>query len=997
MKPKKSLAFDVTFFITILLLVLASALSYRYINSLKKSSNLVNHTNLVKLELEQTLSYVKDAETSQRGFLLSNDPAFLEPVAEAMSKTVNSIGQVERLTMDNPAQRENTRMLSSLINKRFERLKYNVSLKSRGLPNDTTFSEGMNIMNRLRSVVNNMMNIEETLLRQREKDRDRFEILTPLYSLLFSIIAILVVSFVYWRLRKENQLRTKAETGEAIIHNFFQQVPAMLAILKGSEHRFVFANQPYIELIGNRDIIGKAFREVLPEMESTDIFEQLDNVYATGTSYSGKETAVTLQPNDRSEKVYINFTYQPYVGTSGETEGIMIFCYDVSEMFINRKKTEDVEQRSRIAIEATKMGVFDWDLQHDIFISSPRLFEIFGFKDHTEATHKDLLSRFHPEDKLVRDKAVIESLKEGSLIYEARLIWPDNTVHWINVYGKVIYDEQKLPLRMYGSVIDVTDKRKVVEELKESESKFRLLAGSLKQQVWTTDAKGKMNYFNQTVYDYSDVSGADPERIGWMNTIHPDEKHDNLKKWSNAVTNGQEFISEHRLLNQHGEYRWHISLAVPQLDENGSIRMWVGTSTDVQEQKNFSEELEKKVKERTDKLFEKNLELKQSEDRYYSMVNEVQDYAILLLNAEGNIQNWNKGAEKIKGYKADEIIGKNFKIFYQQQDRETKLPERLLAMAIEKGKAENLGWRVRSDGSRFWASVVITALHDDQKNVVGFSKVTRDLTDRKNAEERQLEYLQNIEQKNIKLEQSNAELESFNYIASHDLQEPLRKIQAFSQLIMEKEKSNLSQMATDYFSRINKAASNMQNLIEALISYSQTNSAGIQLAETDLNNLLEDVKNDLSNVLEEKHTVIDADVLPIVQADPIQFRQLFTNLISNAVKYSKPGIPPHIIITVTLMKGKDVGEPDAIPEWGYWKISIMDNGIGFDQKYANKIFELFQRLHGKLEYQGTGIGLAICKKIMRNHEGCISATGNPQEGSVFNIFLPLKNKFLNLQ
>ncbi len=994
MKRNKLLAFDIIFIITTLLLVFASAFSYRYINNLSKSADLVNHSNLVKLELEKALSYVKDAESGVRGYVITKDSIFIEPVKEAMRKAQSSLSVVHTTIRDNPSQLQLLNSLQSLILRKFDVLNYGLTLPKPKPKTDPNYLEGRTVMENVRSVMNRMMANQETLLSQHESERNRFIFLTPFFFLLFSIIAIVVVILVYARLRRENKLRTQAETSEAIIHNFFQQVPAMLVILKGKEHRFEFANPPYLDFIGNSDIIGKTVLEVMPDVTRQGFVELLDNVFETGEPYVGKETRLLLHKKEMPDELYVNFIYQPYKGISGNVDGIMLFCYDVSEMLVNRKKIEELEQRSRMAIEASAMGVFDWDLQNQQFESSARLMEIFGYKDPAGITHKDLISRLHPDDRPIREKAVAESYEKGSMAYEARIIWQDNSIHWVNTYGVVIYNDKKEPMRMFGSVIDVTRNKTMLEELKESESKFRLLANFMTQQVWIAGAEGDMNYFNQTVYDYSGVNdNIDFEKVGWLNTIHPDEKADNLKKWNYAVTNGQEFVSEHRLLDQFGKYRWHISQAVPQFDKNGNVRMWVGTSTDIQDQKDFAEELGKKVIERTEKLVETNIELRRSEDRYYSMINEVQDYAILMLDKEGNVQNWNKGAEKIKGYKSEEIIGKNFRLFHLKEERDAGLPERLIDEAQREGKAENHGWRLRKDGSKFWASVVLTALHDEQKNIIGFSKVTRDLTDRKNAEEKLQEYLRDIEQKNMELERSNAELRSFNYIASHDLQEPLRKIQAFSSLILDKEKDKLSQSANDYFNRINKAASGMQNLIEALISYSQTNTGVIALTETNLNDILNVVKNDLSNSIEEKNVIIEHDTLPVVQIDPVQFLQLFTNLISNAIKYSKPGIPPHIKITSGIVSGREIDDPEIVPMQPYWKISIADNGIGFEQKYEQKIFELFQRLHGKQEYLGTGIGLAICKKIIRNHDGFISATGTPGIGSVFNIFLPLKNNF----
>src|SRR6478735_6209891 len=178
--------------------------------------------------------------------------------------------------------------------------------------------------------------------------------------------------------------------------------------------------------------------------------------------------------------------------------------------------------------------------------------------------------------------------------------------------------------------------------------------------------------------------------------------------------------------------------------------------------------------------------------RYQRMISEVEDYAILLMNEDGIIQNWNKGAEKIKGYKASEIIGKNFRLFYRKEDQDKKLPETLIQRATEKGKASHEGWRLRKDGTMFWGSIVITALHDENNKLIGFTKVTRDLTEKKIADDTLKEYASRIEKHNEELIRINKDLDAFTYMASHDLQEPLRKIKTFCNFIIDKSKDDLS-------------------------------------------------------------------------------------------------------------------------------------------------------------------------------------------------------------
>jgi len=381
--------------------------------------------------------------------------------------------------------------------------------------------------------------------------------------------------------------------------------------------------------------------------------------------------------------------------------------------------------------------------------------------------------------------------------------------------------------------------------------------------------------------------------------------------------------------------------------------------------------------------------LQKSEERYHKMIDEVQDYAILLLGPDGEIQNWNKGAQKIKGYKAEEIIGKNFRIFYSEEDRKAQVPERLIRTARENDKASAEGWRVRKDGSVFWGSIVITALHDETNQVIGFTKVTRDLTERKSAEDKLLNYAMQLDKKNKELEITNKELTSFSYVASHDLQEPLRKIQTFGNRILEKEFQNLSETGQDTFKRMISASARMQKLIEDLLAFSRTHTHSQNFEPVDLNVILAAVESLQKEVIEEKKVTIESDKLPVISGITFQMQQLFENLIGNSIKYCDPKVSPHIRITSEIITGDKMQEHADAGNKKYYRISITDNGIGFDQKHADKIFEIFQRLHGKSQYPGTGIGLAICKKIVENHHGFIDAESKEDDGATFNIYLPV--------
>lgn len=265
------------------------------------------------------------------------------------------------------------------------------------------------------------------------------------------------------------------------------------------------------------------------------------------------------------------------------------------------------------------------------------------------------------------------------------------------------------------------------------------------------------------------------------------------------------------------------------------------------------------------------------------------------------------------------------------------------------------------------------------KNMIG---TTQDISDDFNK-------TQLIELRNKELELNNKELMEFNHVASHDLQEPLRKIQTFISRIEYKEKDHLSETAQSYFEKIQEASNRMRILIDDLLQYSRTSRSEKTFEITDLNTIATNAISELSENIEEKKAEIHVEKLHQVQGIPFQLQQLFINIIGNSLKYSKTEEAPLITISSKKVKASKTPKLNDHSKKEYIKITFKDNGLGFEQKYAEKIFQLFNRLHGKKEFPGTGVGLAICKKIVENHKGYIFAKGKPDEGAVFEIYLPV--------
>ena len=638
--------------------------------------------------------------------------------------------------------------------------------------------------------------------------------------------------------------------------NFVEQAPIALCILGGPQYIVEVVNEKMLELWGmeSNEVLNKPLFEMIPtDLEKYGFKKILASIYASGKSFIAPEISINHPGNNSFDRIFLKFIYEALLDENKQVTGIMVMADDITEEVKYRKEIEESESRLKIALDSAQMGSFQWNVDESVFHYSEKLANIFGYKDTKGLDHKSFSALIHPDDEIIRVAAHENAFKTGKLFYEARFVWPDNSLHWIRMNGKVIFDDKNAPQSLYGTVLDITS------------------------------------------------------------------------------------------------------------------------------QKLQEEYLEKKVQERTFSLLKSNEDLKQSEERYHSMIDEVEDYAILLLSPEGTILNWNKGAEKIKGYKEKEAVGKNFSMFYLPEDKATGLPNKLINEAATTGKATQEGWRMRKDGTPFYASVVITALHDAKGNITGFSKVTRDLTQRKKNEEKLKQYTE-------ELEIQNDELNQFAYVASHDLQEPLRKIQMFTTLL--EQNIDTPSQRQEYLSKIYSSAQRMSDLIVSLLNYSRLSNDGNEFVKTDLNEILREVKIDFEVLIQQKNVSIISDKLPLIKAIPLQMQQLFSNLISNSIKFCEK--EPIISIGSRNLSSEEVEKNSMLdPLKTYVELKFSDNGIGFEQEYADQIFIIFQRLNEKHTYTGTGIGLALCKKIMEKHKGHIFAESTPGTGSIFYVYLPI--------
>ncbi len=375
----------------------------------------------------------------------------------------------------------------------------------------------------------------------------------------------------------------------------------------------------------------------------------------------------------------------------------------------------------------------------------------------------------------------------------------------------------------------------------------------------------------------------------------------------------------------------------------------------------------------------------QEKNRFIETIIESSHELIAVYDHDCTLITVNKATEKFLGETREKLIGKKLTEIYPGT-KGTK-PESDLLRALKGEFIQNEAYLSKVNGR--YIQNYINPLKDENGNIYAALTIAHDVTDMKKAEETIRKANKKLEEKNIELERSNTELASFTYVASHDLQEPLRKIQTFSNLLLEKEFEKLSDYARSIFGRMEIAAKRMQTLINDLLAYSRTNTGERKFKKIKLNAIIEEVKEDLKEEIKEKNALVESNVSYEIKILEFQFRQLLHNLINNSLKFARPNEAPHIKITSEIVEGKKYENDSRFTEQNYFHLVVTDNGIGFEAAYNEKIFELFQRLHGRQEYNGTGIGLAIVKRIVENHNGIITAHGEINKGAKFDIFIPV--------
>ena len=653
-----------------------------------------------------------------------------------------------------------------------------------------------------------------------------------------------------------------------------------------------------------------------------------------------------------------------------------------------RKQAEEAlrqsEGRLQRMVNIPYVGVLTFDYDGNVLHVNDAFLQMVHHSRDEFEKRKFSWRDFTPQEHMEASNVVMQQLRETGVggPYEKEYFRSDGSRVWFLFVGADLDD---------GTIVeyafDISDRKQAEEALGISERRFRTLTDAVPQVIWSNDAEGRANYFNQRWYEYSGLTFEESFGLGWEAIVHPDDAPASVQKWHEALAKGEIFDTEYRLRNAAGHYCWFVGRNVPLKDNAGKITGWFGSATDINDLKNVEEAL------------------RQSKERLQLIIESARGFAIFTTTVQDIIDSWSPGAAEIFGWQEEEIIGKSGDVVFTPEDRARNQPKKELEQAVAEGMAPNVRWHLHKNGSLVFINGAVHPTYDAAGALSGFVKIGRDMTAQHNAETalRKAEEAyrttleKEVEQRTVELKEinnslryANENLQQFATIASHDLQEPLRKLRMFAS-ILQRFKNEMPEEGKEVLSKIHTTSDRMSLLIREVLQYSKIAYGIKEFAPTDLDGVLKNVLSDLELLLSETGAVIDYETaLPQIDAIPLQMSQLFYNLLTNALKFRKDGVTPHIRISAL------PAAPDTIKKYtalhqnkAYVEIHFSDNGIGFDEQFAEQIFQIFERLHPVDEFEGTGVGLALCKKIVENHNGHIVAASKEGEGASFTIILPV--------
>ncbi len=702
----------------------------------------------------------------------------------------------------------------------------------------------------------------------------------------------------------------------------------------------------------------------------------------TGISFVRKQVFgqfIPLFTTDTNEIIELVKEIDQYIFSSETVLADTLLSIFSNKLEQREAELRESEQLYKQAQALAHLGHWSWDLETNMLYWTDELYAIYGLdRSKGEIASEQIRPFNHPEDaEMVQDIMARSMETHKPYDFHYRIILEDGTVKTLHAKGEVLVDGNNKAYKMLGTLQDVTERQNLIAQLLLSEELYKEAQALSHIGNWTWIIKENKILWSDELYR---VYGLEPqsEHITFERYaafIHPDDKEELFNTIQNALMSKDAYELHHRILLAGGNVRYLNARGRVVLDENGQPEKMVGTAQDV----TLRMAIEKEAQE---------------SQRFIQKIADATPALIASYNINtGKYRFISEGLKNLLGYDPRRPLEEGVQFFIgiiHPDDLEPVMQQNAEALELaNEGKLTGISgepivefeYRLRHvNGEYHWFHTFGTIF---DRNAAGHVEhvlnISIDITERKEMETA-------LSQKNIQLQQSNANLEEFAYVASHDLKEPLRKISIFGDRLLSTQYQHLGTEGQFYLEKMIDSTRKMQSLINDLLSLSLI-AGNKSFTHYSLQNILSETVRVLEQKIDETGATIHAQPLGEANIIPSQIRQLFQNLISNSIKFSREGVKPEINIGCRQLRPEEIERHKLPGNKTYIELVFSDNGIGFDNIFASKIFAIFQRLHHK-DYEGTGIGLAICKKIVENHGGVIHAAGEPGGGATFTIIIP---------
>jgi len=760
------------------------------------------------------------------------------------------------------------------------------------------------------------------------------------------------------------QAEEKLQQSETRFRNMIEQAPIAMLLSKGEDVLIESINKPMLKFMNKTtadEAIGKKMLETLPELEGQPAIQTVINVQETGISFRGDEQPVDLMINGKLERRYFNFSYDRIKETE-DSSAVLHMAMDVTEQVLSRRKLEDSESRLRSMIDQTPCPtlVLKGD---DLVIEqiNKHMLEMIGRGE--EIIGMPLIDVLPELDGQYVWTQVQNVYNKGIPFDQSEVLVPHNRTgeikdYYYNLaYRPLIEDDQITG--MIQTAVDVTEQVIARKKLEESENRFRALVNASSDVVYRMNADWTVM---RNLEGKGILSDTGEPILNWKDKyIHPDDQEKVAKVTNEAIANKSIVELEHRVLNSDDTMSWTFSRAIPVLDEQGNIIEWFGSATDITAQKEVQEII------------------KESEEKFRQLADLVPQI-IWTGEPDGFVDYYNKRWYEYTAFDENEF-GDSSWIPLMHPDDVTLVVE-FWYKSVQTGNPYQIEFRLKNGktGQYRWFLSKALPIIDKTGQITKWFGTCTDIQEQKNITEK-LEIL--VAERTKELQRSNEDLQQFAHVASHDLKEPVRKIKTFTSRLEDHLQGKLDESALKYIERVHVATDRMFNMIDGVLAYSKINADLQKPTLIDLNEVLKNIETDLEVSLQKTGGKIQYHDLPSLEGALVLIYQLFYNLINNSIKFGKADTAPQITILSKIIVEKD--RKFAV-------ITLADNGIGFEPNQAERIFETFTRLNSKDRYEGTGLGLSLCKKIVERHGGKITAAGSLGSGATFIITLPLRQK-----